>query len=260
MPNPIVHFEIGCRDREKSTTFYQQLFDWEMTPGEISTDIRTDVESAIAQAISGHIVSLGHEPFNYTNFYVGVSSVSEYLAKAEALGGKTLIPAHQAAQRQYVRLVLGHRREYHWPAVTRNVVLQNMAVQDGTEEKESRLLPLKYSHGDSLAQLGLLSRDRAGRAASAARSLPLAAFAWQQMLRWQAELVAIPAPPFGEERRAVWMAEQFRLAGLAEVHTDSIGNVFGVLPGGEPGSEDDSAPVVLLSAHLDTVFPAKHSA
>ena len=46
MPNPIVHFEIGCRDREKSTSFYQQLFDWEMTPGEISTDIRTDAESA----------------------------------------------------------------------------------------------------------------------------------------------------------------------------------------------------------------------
>jgi uncharacterized protein len=92
MPNPIVHFEIGCRDREKSTSFYQQLFDWEMTPGEISTDIRTDAESAIAQAIGGHIASLGHEPLHYTNFYVGVSSAAEYLAKAEALGGKTLIP------------------------------------------------------------------------------------------------------------------------------------------------------------------------
>jgi tripeptide aminopeptidase len=87
------------------------------------------------------------------------------------------------------------------------------------------------------------------------------AFRWlhlhgRQMMRWQAELVPIPAPPFGEQRRSEWIAGQFRQIGLAEVHTDSIGNVFGVLPGGEPGSEDDSAPVVLLSAHLDTVFPA----
>ena len=52
----------------------------------------SDAESAIAQAIGGHVVSLGHEPFHYTNFYVGVSSAAEYLAKAEALGGKTLIP------------------------------------------------------------------------------------------------------------------------------------------------------------------------
>lgn len=87
------------------------------------------------------------------------------------------------------------------------------------------------------------------------------AFRWlhlhgRQMMRWQTELVAIPAPPFGEELRSEWIAGQFRQIGLSEVHTDSIGNVFGVLPGGEPGSEKDSAPVVLLSAHLDTVFPA----
>jgi predicted enzyme related to lactoylglutathione lyase len=92
MPNPIVHFEIGCRDREKSTSFYQQLFDWEMTSGPMSTDISTGLDASTGTAISGHIVSLGHEPFHYTNFYVGVSSVAEYLAKAESLGGKTLIP------------------------------------------------------------------------------------------------------------------------------------------------------------------------
>ena len=87
------------------------------------------------------------------------------------------------------------------------------------------------------------------------------AFRWlhlkgRQMLRWQAELVAIPAPPFGEERRTAWMAEQFRQAGLADVHTDAIGNVFGII--GKAGSENlgDPTPVILLSAHLDTVFPA----
>jgi acetylornithine deacetylase/succinyl-diaminopimelate desuccinylase-like protein len=70
------------------------------------------------------------------------------------------------------------------------------------------------------------------------------------MMGWQAELVAIPAPPFGEERRSLWIAEKFREAGLNAVVTDSIGNVYGELGCGGQG------PVVLLSAHLDTVFPA----
>lgn len=86
MPNPVVHFEIGCRDREKTSDFYSQLFDWQMKPGEMSTEIQT------GEAVTGHIVSLGHEPFNYTNFYVKVDDLSAYLAKAESLGGKTLIP------------------------------------------------------------------------------------------------------------------------------------------------------------------------
>jgi uncharacterized protein len=88
MPNPVVHFEIGCRNREKTTAFYQQLFDWSMSPGGASTDIKTGVD----EAVTGHIVSLGHEPFNYTNFYVEVPSLTDALAKAESLGGATLIP------------------------------------------------------------------------------------------------------------------------------------------------------------------------
>jgi predicted enzyme related to lactoylglutathione lyase len=88
MPNPVVHFEIGCRDREKTTAFYQQLFDWQMTPGPMSTDIHTGP----GEPVTGHIVSLGHEPHNYTNFYVQVPSLTEALQKAEKLGGKIIIP------------------------------------------------------------------------------------------------------------------------------------------------------------------------
>lgn len=88
MPCPVVHFEIGCRDREKTSTFYGHLFEWELTPGPMATDIRTGAESPV----SGHIVSLGHEPHHYTNFYVEVNDLAAYLAKAEALGGRTLIP------------------------------------------------------------------------------------------------------------------------------------------------------------------------
>jgi tripeptide aminopeptidase len=111
--------------------------------------------------------------------------------------------------------------------------------------------------------MAILSRSSAfSRVTALAEQRPLhEAFRWlhlrgQQMLRWQMELIAIPAPPFGEELRSRWMEAQFRLAGLAEVHTDAIGNVFGIIAESEIEAGGRGAPVVLLSAHLDTVFPA----
>jgi acetylornithine deacetylase/succinyl-diaminopimelate desuccinylase-like protein len=88
-----------------------------------------------------------------------------------------------------------------------------------------------------------------------------AAFAWlhgnpKTIMDWQAELVAIPAPPFGEAARGQWLAARFVEIGLSSVETDSIGNVFGWLPAAALPPES-TGPVVVLSAHLDTVFPAE---
>jgi tripeptide aminopeptidase len=67
----------------------------------------------------------------------------------------------------------------------------------------------------------------------------------------QLELVAIPAPPFGEEPRGRWVLERFRRLGLEGAHADEVGNVLATLP----GASADAAPVV-VAAHLDTVFAA----
>ena len=64
----------------------------------------------------------------------------------------------------------------------------------------------------------------------------------------QVRLTEMPAPPFQEEARAAAVAEVLTEAGL-DVHTDKVGNVIGVFPG---AIENE---IVLLSAHLDTVFP-----
>jgi len=72
---------------------------------------------------------------------------------------------------------------------------------------------------------------------------------------WQMELVAIPAPPYGEQARAEWLAARFAEAGLSDVETDAAGNVLGILSARKLPPES-TGPVVLLSAHLDTVFPA----
>ena len=88
-----------------------------------------------------------------------------------------------------------------------------------------------------------------------------AAFAWlhgnpKTIMDWQVELVGIPAPPFGEQARSEWMAARFAEAGLSQVHTDEVGNVFATLPAAKLPPES-TGPVVVLSAHLDTVFPAE---
>jgi len=87
-----------------------------------------------------------------------------------------------------------------------------------------------------------------------------AAFAWlhrnpKTLMDWQSALVAIPAPPFGEKVRGEWLAARFTQAGLADVRTDPAGNVIAALPAASLPPES-SGPVVVLSAHLDTVFPA----
>ena len=95
------------------------------------------------------------------------------------------------------------------------------------------------------------------RIARLASNLPVhRAFHWlhlhQPQLRlWQLEMLAIPAPPFGERARAEWFLERFTQLGLANVHLDEEGNALGEL-----ASPSANEPFILLSAHLDTVFPA----
>ena len=85
------------------------------------------------------------------------------------------------------------------------------------------------------------------------------AFGWlhlheQRIMGWQRELVTVAAPPFGEGPRAEWLCEKFRELGLEDVAIDGIGNAIGVYRGEESGRSGRSC--VLLSAHIDTVFPA----
>ena len=61
---------------------------------------------------------------------------------------------------------------------------------------------------------------------------------------------AIPAPTFAEGARARDYAERLKAAGLQDVHLDGAGNVLGTRRGAGGG------PLIVLAAHLDTVYPA----
>jgi acetylornithine deacetylase/succinyl-diaminopimelate desuccinylase-like protein len=70
--------------------------------------------------------------------------------------------------------------------------------------------------------------------------------------KWVENVVAlteIPAPPFKEAERAKRFAQMLRERGLSDVEIDEEGNVLGL----RRGSAD--ADLIVVSAHLDTVFP-----
>jgi uncharacterized protein len=91
MGQPVVHFEIGCRNLAKTAEFFSTLFGWNtqsMAPAAM-------INTGAAAGIHGHITALGHEPHNYTIFYVQVDDVQSYLDRAGSLGAKTLVPPVQ---------------------------------------------------------------------------------------------------------------------------------------------------------------------
>jgi tripeptide aminopeptidase len=72
----------------------------------------------------------------------------------------------------------------------------------------------------------------------------------KQVLDLAVEIQQIPAPTFQETLRATFIHERFKAQDLVDVSVDEIGNVYARLPG------TGDAPPLVISAHLDTVFPA----
>ncbi len=67
----------------------------------------------------------------------------------------------------------------------------------------------------------------------------------------QISLCEVEAPPFKEQKRAEAYKAVFESIGLKNVRIDAVGNVLGE----RPGTGGPSAPHLVFSAHLDTVFP-----
>lgn len=63
-------------------------------------------------------------------------------------------------------------------------------------------------------------------------------------------ITEIEAPPFKEKERAEYMLGRFKALGLSDAKIDAEGSVVGLRKGTGKG------PLLVVSAHLDTVFPA----
>jgi acetylornithine deacetylase/succinyl-diaminopimelate desuccinylase-like protein len=62
-------------------------------------------------------------------------------------------------------------------------------------------------------------------------------------------ICSIPATPFAERERAEYFAKRFQELGLSDVSIDEEGNCLGLFKG------SSATPLIVVSAHLDTVFP-----
>ena len=87
MAHPVVHFEIGCKDKETTSAFYQNVFGWSIDPGPMGP-----INTHSTEGIAGHITALGHEPHQFTHFYIQTDDVAASLKQIEGAGGKTLVP------------------------------------------------------------------------------------------------------------------------------------------------------------------------
>lgn len=71
----------------------------------------------------------------------------------------------------------------------------------------------------------------------------------ERILDLSVSIQQIPAPPFAEQQRALFVRDLFVDNHLHEVEIDQVGNVYARYPGA------GNALPVIVSGHLDTVFP-----
>ncbi len=87
MGAPVVRFEIGCKDKEKTSVFYETVFGWSLTPSGVTSEIDTKA----GKGIKGALTALGHEPHQYVLFYMEVESADKTCAEIKAKGGEVVI-------------------------------------------------------------------------------------------------------------------------------------------------------------------------
>ncbi|MEO9870688.1 M20/M25/M40 family metallo-hydrolase [Ekhidna sp.] len=71
----------------------------------------------------------------------------------------------------------------------------------------------------------------------------------EPLMKTLIDLTEVPAPPFGEEKRAKMFKDMLESAGVDSAWIDEVGNVIALRKG------TNSKKTVALDAHLDTVFP-----
>ena len=91
--------------------------------------------------------------------------------------------------------------------------------------------------------------DRLAKQPAVAKALTALQRENEWTLTEQIALCEIPAPPFKEAARAVAFRDKLAALGVQKLRIDREGNVIGEIKGTAPG------PTLVLSGHLDTVFP-----
>lgn len=104
MPAPIVHFEIGCQNLDKTKAFYAETLGWEFAGNSPQMAMLGNIGPMAPQkteGIGGHLSSLGHPPHQYVTVYAQVPDIGATLAKVTSAGGKVVVPKTEVPQMGY---------------------------------------------------------------------------------------------------------------------------------------------------------------
>jgi predicted enzyme related to lactoylglutathione lyase len=95
MSHPVVWFEVNGSDGKKLQSFYTTLFGWRI---DASNPMGYGmVEATEGRGIPGGVGQVNDEPHPRVLFYVSTTDIPDSLAKAEKLGGKTLMQRTELA-------------------------------------------------------------------------------------------------------------------------------------------------------------------
>lgn len=89
MANPVNWFEIVGGDAARMQRFYGELFGWKI---DANNPMQYGIVTAEEGGISGGIGPAPEGSAGHVTVYVDVDDPAAYLAKAEQLGGKTVMP------------------------------------------------------------------------------------------------------------------------------------------------------------------------
>jgi predicted enzyme related to lactoylglutathione lyase len=106
----IVHFEVPADDVERSRKFYSDLFGWKMEkwPGMESGMeywIINTTDNEGSKTVGGGMMKRQNPQQGITNF-IDVTSVDEYSAKVQSLGGKIVAPKQAVPTMGYFAVCL----------------------------------------------------------------------------------------------------------------------------------------------------------
>jgi predicted enzyme related to lactoylglutathione lyase len=91
MGQPVAFFEVISPDHERAQAFYSKLFDWQVAADPAMGGYGL-VDTGAGEGAVGGGIGPGESGESGVKIYVRVDDLDKYLDKAEALGGKRLVP------------------------------------------------------------------------------------------------------------------------------------------------------------------------
>lgn len=91
--NPVLWFEVVGKDGKALRSFYSKLFGWKIQQADPASGFDYGMVDGGDGGVGGGIGSTPDGSPGFATFYVEVDDLDAALAKAEKLGGKTVMPA-----------------------------------------------------------------------------------------------------------------------------------------------------------------------